>query len=550
MDICAVTLVMPLSRSHRRVLDRRGAIIVTRAGQLQLAATRVMGAGSVLTIDVQRRGDSQFERDISLRGGRSWCVLLAGYLLSTAAKGGPKARGAREAGACAAGYGPEGDAGLWAPPWAGCWGQHQRHRPARLTLLQANQCARLEGDHWALGIVGEQHAGQAPEVRHVAHQHEVSRVRGHLLGPHRGIITGRERFGELDRCTEHLAPGLRGLPSPPLSRVTDAAGRDAGGGRHLCDAADIGGTAISQRPLGILFLGLGLSVLHEIEPHAGPPTIRWLSRTGGPLRQWHLMATSLYLGRESSGRARLARRLAADPRFVVEDLEPCYRRLTAAELAAKVESAHRELVDCRACPRDCGVNRMQDELGTCNTGRHAVDASAYAIPRGLNLPIVYNTSAYDSVESLRLMEGLVDIYMPDFKFWDPATARSLARAADYPERAREAIAEMHRQVGVLKVGPDGLARRGLLVRHLVMPGQDSEAAAIFSWLATALSPDTYVNVMGQYRPEFKVTEKAERYRDINRRSQPDEMAAAFAAARPAGLWRFDERVLPSCLFYQ
>jgi putative pyruvate formate lyase activating enzyme len=253
------------------------------------------------------------------------------------------------------------------------------------------------------------------------------------------------------------------------------------------------------------------------------------------------MATSLYLGRDASGRARLARRLAADPRFVVEDLEPCYRRLTAAELAAKVECAHRELVDCRACPRDCGVNRMQDELGTCNTGRHALVASAFhhfgeedclrgwngsgtiffalcnlrcvfcqnwdisqqrdgremtatdiaavmlrlqreschnvnfvtpehvvpqvveaiacAIPRGLNLPIVYNTSAYDSVESLRLMEGLVDIYMPDFKFWDPGTARSLARAADYPERARDAIAEMHRQVGVLMVGPDGLARR-------------------------------------------------------------------------------------------
>jgi hypothetical protein len=83
--------------------------------------------------------------------------------------------------------------------------------------LEANQCARLEGDHGGLGIVREQHAGQAPEVRHVAHQHEVSRVRGDLLGPHRGIITGRERLGELDRCTEHLAPGLRGLPSPRLS---------------------------------------------------------------------------------------------------------------------------------------------------------------------------------------------------------------------------------------------------------------------------------------------------------------------------------------------
>ena len=171
-----------------------------------------------------------------------------------------------------------------------------------------------------------------------------------------------------------------------------------------------------------------------------------------------------------------------------------------------------------------------------------VEAIAAAVPRGLRVPIVYNTSAYDSVRSLELMEGLVDIYMPDFKFWTPETARRLARAGDYPERAREAVAEMHRQVGVLRVGPDGLARKGLIVRHLVMPGQEDEAAAIFEWLASELSPDTYVNVMGQYRPEYKVDEA--RYGDINRRPRTAEMQAAYAAARGAGLWRFDERVLP------
>ena len=94
------------------------------------------------------------------------------------------------------------------------------------------------------------------------------------------------------------------------------------------------------------------------------------------------------------------------------------------------------------------------------------------------------------------------------------------------------------------VGPDGLARRGVLVRHLVMPGQEDEAAAIFEWLASALSPDTYVNVMGQYRPEHKVAEQPDRYEDINRRPLPAEMDAAFAAARRTGLWRFDERVVP------
>jgi len=174
-----------------------------------------------------------------------------------------------------------------------------------------------------------------------------------------------------------------------------------------------------------------------------------------------------------------------------------------------------------------------------------VEAIAAAIPRGLRLPIVYNTSGYDSLESLRLMEGLVDIYMPDFKFWERDTARRLAKAKDYPERAREALVEMHRQVGVLRFGPDGLARRGVLVRHLVMPGQMEEAAAIFRFLAEELSPDTFVNVMAQYRPDYQVSEESRaggmRYADINRRPLPEEVRAAFAAARAAGLRRFDMR---------
>lgn len=323
---------------------------------------------------------------------------------------------------------------------------------------------------------------------------------------------------------------------------------------------------------------------------------------------------------------RMALAGAADPRFLVEDFEPAYFGLARrGGLEAKVEAARAELEECRACPRDCGVNRAAGELGTCHTGRHAVVASAFAhfgeedclrgwngsgtiffslcnlkcvfcqnwdisqqeagrecdaegiadlmlaleargchnvnfvtpehvvpqvveaiaeaVPRGLRSPLVYNTSAYDVVESLRLMEGLVDIYMPDFKFWQPETARRLARASDYPERAREAIVEMHRQVGPLRFGPDGLARRGLIVRHLVMPGQEEEAAAIFGWLAEELSPDTYVNVMGQYRPDYKVAD-TNRYEDIDRRPLPAELEGAFAAARRSGLWRFDERVLP------
>jgi putative pyruvate formate lyase activating enzyme len=174
-----------------------------------------------------------------------------------------------------------------------------------------------------------------------------------------------------------------------------------------------------------------------------------------------------------------------------------------------------------------------------------IEAIAAAVPRGLRLPIVYNTSAYDALSSLRLLDGLVDVYMPDFKFWSPETSLRLARAKDYPERAREAILEMHRQVGPLKFGPDGLARRGVLVRHLVMPGQTAEAAAIFEWLAREVSPDTYVNIMGQYRPEYQVGQIAAngalKHPDINRRPLPEEMQAAHEAARRAGLWRLDER---------
>ena len=174
-----------------------------------------------------------------------------------------------------------------------------------------------------------------------------------------------------------------------------------------------------------------------------------------------------------------------------------------------------------------------------------VEALAIAIPRGLSLPLVYNTSAFDALSSLRLMDGLVDIYMPDFKFWHRETALRLCRAKNYPEVARAAIREMHRQVGDLRFGPDGLARRGLLVRHLVMPGQTDEAAAILEWLAEEISPDTYVNVMGQYRPEYEVGALARdgrpKHADIDRSPSPSEMEAAIAAARAAGLWRLDAR---------
>lgn len=202
------------------------------------------------------------------------------------------------------------------------------------------------------------------------------------------------------------------------------------------------------------------------------------------------------------------------------------------------ESTAGELADLmlRLQARGChNINFVTPE----HVAPQVVEAIAEAVPRGLRIPIVYNTSAYDGLSSLRLMDGLVDVYMPDFKFWEPETARRLARARDYPEAAKAAIAEMHRQVGDLVI-ENGLAVSGLLVRHLVMPGQTGQAAAIFRWLATEISPDTYVNIMGQYRPEHRVPGN-HHYADIDRGPTRQEMEAAFEAARQAGLWRFDTR---------
>ena len=172
-----------------------------------------------------------------------------------------------------------------------------------------------------------------------------------------------------------------------------------------------------------------------------------------------------------------------------------------------------------------------------------IEAMAVAVPQGLNVPVVYNTGAYDSVESLRLLDGIVDVYMPDFKFFNYGPSRAYLKAKDYPERAREAIKEMHRQVGDLCFGSDGLARRGLLVRHLLMPNHLDDAAQIFEWLADEISPDTYINIMGQYRPLHLVGASVSRgkYDAINRRPSGKEFKAAVDAARQAGLWRFDQR---------
>ncbi len=167
---------------------------------------------------------------------------------------------------------------------------------------------------------------------------------------------------------------------------------------------------------------------------------------------------------------------------------------------------------------------------------HILRAAAIAAERGLRIPLCYNTGGYDDPAALRLLEGVVDIYMPDMKYADSGVGRCLSRVPDYPARNRAAVLEMHRQVGDLVIGADGLARRGLLVRHLVLPGGLAGTRRVARFLARAVSRDTYINSMDQYRPDYH----ANRYAPLDRRPTRREVEEARAAARAEGLWRFHE----------
>jgi putative pyruvate formate lyase activating enzyme len=177
------------------------------------------------------------------------------------------------------------------------------------------------------------------------------------------------------------------------------------------------------------------------------------------------------------------------------------------------------------------------------TPEHVVPQILEAVPlafaRGLELPIVYNTSAYDSLDSLRLMEGIVDVYMPDFKLWTNEAARRYLKRSDYPDVARETIVEMNRQVGTLELDDRGMARRGLIVRHLIMPGLLEETEAILRFVAEELGTDTYVNLMSQYYLSGKVGQNGQ-YHEIARGIYREEYEQALGLARELGI-RLDPR---------
>lgn len=297
--------------------------------------------------------------------------------------------------------------------------------------------------------------------------------------------------------------------------------------------------------------------------------------------------------------------------------EPGYVTLAeSGELHRRAQAAGNLLSPCRVCPRECGVDRWQGEVGACRIGRQAVVASygphfgeesplvgnrgsgtiffsgcnlhclfcqnsyisqspegerasperlaeimldlqrqgchnvnlvtpTHVVPQilqalvraaaeGLRLPLVYNCGGYESRETLRLLEGVVDIYMPDAKYDDAGVGERLSGVPDYPAVNRAALREMHRQVGDLVLDERGVAIRGLLVRHLVLPDNLAGTAGIMAWLGE-LSRNTYVNVMAQYRPCYRAHEVPSLARPLT----GGEFAAALHAAREAGLSRLD-----------
>lgn len=156
-----------------------------------------------------------------------------------------------------------------------------------------------------------------------------------------------------------------------------------------------------------------------------------------------------------------------------------------------------------------------------------------AVARGLSIPLVYNCSGYESLETLKLLDGIIDIYMPDIKFLKPELSKKYCNAPDYPDVAKEAVKEMQRQVGDLVTDERGIARRGLLIRHLVMPFHEENTRDVLRFIREDVSQDAFVNIMAQYHP----CHEAFRFPDISRRPSTDEYSDAIAYAREIGLTR-------------
>ncbi len=170
---------------------------------------------------------------------------------------------------------------------------------------------------------------------------------------------------------------------------------------------------------------------------------------------------------------------------------------------------------------------------------HILDALELAASMGLHLPLVYNSGGYDAVETLELLDGIIDIYMPDMKYSDEKTAEQLSGVKSYPEVNRDAIKEMHHQVGDLQIDEEGIAQRGLLVRHLVLPNRLAGTEEIVRFLAQEVSTNTYLNIMAQYRP----CHQAFTIPQLSRPVLKEEFDEALKLAHRQGLNRLDKNYL-------
>jgi len=164
-------------------------------------------------------------------------------------------------------------------------------------------------------------------------------------------------------------------------------------------------------------------------------------------------------------------------------------------------------------------------------------ALPFAVEKGLTVPLVYNTGGYDSVKTLKLLDGVFDIYMPDFKYAESKVAQECSQASDYPQNAKLALKEMHRQVGDLLLDKRGIALKGLLVRHLVLPQGLAGTKEVMHFLAQEISKNTYVNIMDQYYPCGKISLKS----PLCRRITQGELNEAIEAAKNEGITRLDKR---------
>ncbi|MCX7698865.1 MAG: radical SAM protein [Candidatus Goldbacteria bacterium] len=167
---------------------------------------------------------------------------------------------------------------------------------------------------------------------------------------------------------------------------------------------------------------------------------------------------------------------------------------------------------------------------------HILLALDIAARKGLRIPIVYNTSGYERLEILKLLDGVVDIYLPDFKYYDGNKAKKYSYGAyDYPEITKQALLEMHRQVGIAKPEKNGLIYKGLMIRHLIMPNNVSGSKDIMKWIAENLPKDTYINIMSQYRPMYKAFD----FPEISRRINAKEYVEIVEYAKKLGLTNLD-----------